>query len=589
MLTQLRQQSQSFLIYILFGILIVVFIFFFGPQAEGWQPGQQTRRDPSEWAARAGAQEASGQEVTLWMLRQERYNLLDDDALANPGVRREAATQILEQLMLEDRARSAGLRASESEVTEFITSKRTGDLPLFSDRSGTFDYKRFQSGVTQGLGASAATYRRAKARELVVGRYIDFLNAQVKVSDKAVRDAWERAKRTWNLEYVKVDPADYADQAGTPTPEEGAAYAKANADEISKYYDAHKRTYDNDKEVRVSRLLLRPAKGSDDQAKAELRKQLEALRVKATADGADFEAIVKESSQGAFKDAGGDMGWQVKGNADYDFFAALNKGDVTEIKESPFGLWFVHAADVKPAVKRSLDDARDEIGVILAQTGKRTAAARKVADEMLTQLKAGKPFAEVAPPLAPAKPENEEQETPEGETPEDGEEKVEEPPPAPEPQVKVTGAFSHDRPAWKEIPGIGESETLARLLPELTAEKPLVEQVLEIGGALYLVKLRERKEPDPAKFSTEKKIYQNRLSRGLSDQLFGRWRDTVYGPTRGRALQARFGGRSGALLASLPAPGTTSTARLNDKAFPPVAVAPPGGRKKSAPSSQPSN
>ena len=579
MLTQLRQQSQSFLIYILFGILIVVFIFFFGPQAEGWQPGQATR-DPSQWAARAGTQEATGQEVTLWMLRQERYGLLDDDALSNPGVRREAATQILEQLMLEDRARGAGLRASESEVTEYITSKQNTDLPLFSDRSGTFTYERFQSGVSQGLGASPATYRRAKGRELVVNRYIDFLNAQVKVSDKAVRAAWDRAKRTWNLEYVKIDPADYADQAGTPTAEEGEAYAKANADEVAKYYEANKRTYDNEKEVRVSRLLLRVKKDGGDTAKADTRKALEALRVKATAEGADFEAIVKESSEGAFKDAGGDMGWQVKGNADYAFFAALEKGTVSEIKESPFGLWFVRATDVKPAVKRSLDEVRGEIGAILAGTGKRKAAARKVADEMLAQLKAGKPFAEVAPPLAPATPDapdDEGEKKDDGEAKADGEETAavdEEPPPAPEPQVKVTGAFNEDRPAWKEIPGIGESEALARQLPTLTAEKPLVDSVLEVGDALYVVKLRERKEPDAANFAEEKKLYETRLSRGLSEQFFGRWRDTVYGPTRGRALQARFGGRSGALLASLPAPGTSSTARLNDKAYPPAAPAP---------------
>jgi len=574
MLTQLRQQSQSFLIYILFGILIVVFIFFFGPQAEGWQPGQ-AGTNPADWAARAGQQEASGQEVTLWLLRQERYGLLDDDALSNPGVRREAATQVLEQLVLEDRARAAGLRASEEELTEFITSKRNNDLPLFTDRSGTFDYKRFQSGVSQGLGASPMTYRRAKARELVIQRYLDFLGSQVKVSEKSVRSAWDRAKRTWNLEYVQINPADYADQAGEPTPAEGAAFATANADAVSKYYDEHKGEYDRDKEVRVSRVLLRTPK-DDDAAKAEVKKKLEALRTKAMAEGTDFAALVREGSEGAFKDAGGDMGWQVKGNSDYEFFAALKANEISEIKASPFGLWFVKATGVKPAVNKPLATVRDEIGVILARTGKQKAAARKVAEQMLAQLRTGKAFEDVAPPLPAPAPEPEA-------AGEDGEKQATSEAPPPEPQIKATGAFNVDRPAWKNIPGIGESETLARKLPSLTKENPLVDEILEIEDALYVVKLRERKEPDPKKFGDEKTVYEKRLARGLNDQLFGSWRDFVFGPTRARSMQLRFGGRSGALLASLPAPGATSTARLNDKAFPVAAAAPLKGAPGSPP------
>lgn len=571
MLTQLRQQSQSFLIYILFGILIVVFIFFFGPQAEGWQPGQSPQHT-ADWAARAGNQEASGQEVRMWLGRQVRYGLMESEDVGNPGVRREAATQILEQLVLEDRARAAGMRAGDGEVTEFITSKKNGDLPLFTDRTGNFSYDRFKDNVSQGLGGSPAVYRRTKERELVVNRYVDFLGAQVKVSEKAVRAAWDRAKRTWNLAYVQIEAEDYAEQAGEPTPEEAEAYGKANAADVEKYYADHKAEYDHDKEVRVSRLLLRAASDATDEAKAELRKKLEGLRQEALAEGADFVALVKANSEGAFKDAGGDMGWQVKGNADYPFFSGLEEGAVSEIKESPFGLWFVRATAVKPAVKKSIDDARAEISVILARTDKRKSAARKVATEMLAQLKAGKPFEEVAPPLPTAAPE-----------PQEGEEASE--PPPPEPQVKLTGAFSADRTDWTEIPGIGESEKLAKRLPELTAESPLVDEVLEIGDALFVVRLRERIEPDESKFAEEKKVYENRLKRQLDDQLFGSWRDFVYGPTRNRAVQMRFAGRSGALLASLPAPGATSTARLNDKAFPIAATA----STKAIPSGQPTN
>ncbi len=566
MLTKLREQSQSFLIYILFGILIVVFIFFFGPQAEGWQPGQVTR-NPTEWAARVGELEAPRQEVTLWMLRQERFGLLDDQQLSDDGIRREAATQVLEQLALEDRARKAGMRASDNEVTAYITSKDNPDLPLFSDRGGNFEYKSFQTGVTQGLGATIPVYRRAKERELVVNTYVDFLASQLRVPEPAVKEAWARAKLTWNLEYVQVNPEDYADQGAEPTLEEGSAWAAAHAKEVSEYYEANKKKYDHGKELRVSRLLKKVPADGGDEAKAKVRAELDALRAKAQEEGTDFAALVQESSEGAFKDQGGDMGWQVEGNADYAFFASLEAGQVSEIKDSPFGLWFVKVTEVKPAVKKSLEEAKAEIGQALAREGKKQDAAKKVAEEILAQLKAGKSFAEAAPPLpAPAPAE-----------PAAGEGTSEEPPP-PEPRVKATGAFSADRPDWNTIPGIGESPALAARLDALTAKAPLVGEVLEIDGSFFVVRLTERVEPDEAKFAEERGVYETRLRRQLGGDFFGRWSDHVFGWTRNRLMQKSFGGGAGgALLASLPQPGE-GAAQLNETAFPkpaaPAAAAP---------------
>ncbi len=556
MLTKLRQQSQSFLIYILFGILIVVFVFFFGPQAEGWQPGGGNAIT-NDWAARYDGEEVSSKEVRMWMLRQERFRQLDRDGLNNPVLKREAATQLLEQLVLEQRARKMGIAVGEEAIAEHIASKRNEDRFLFADRAGEFRYQAFVDGVTQGFGSSLDTYRRHKERKLVVDRYMTFLRAQVKVSEREVKAAWALATESWNLAYLEFDPATYSAEVAAPTAEDGAAFAKANAEKVKKYYEDNKKTYVHGKEVRVRRILLRVGKDADDAAKALVRSKLQGLLVEAKAPNADFAAIAKKSSEGSFAKQGGDMGWQIEGNADYDFYAKLEKGALSEIKESPFGLWFAKAEDVKPALKRSLEEATNEIGLELAKVEGARKAAKAAADAALAKVKGGTKLAEavaVKPAPAPA---------PEGETPE-GEKPVSEPPPSP---VKKTGSFNGDRFDFASIPGIGKSAALAKKLDGLTKEAPLVGEVVEVEDKFFVVQLEERVKPDEAKYAEEREQHENRLKGRRVQALFGNWSDFVYGATRQRAAFRAFGGGGGAVLASIPAPGTGG-AQLNSIAYP---------------------
>ena len=76
MLTDLREKSQSFLVYILFGILIFVFIFFFGPQADGLMQGQTRPVDPNDWAVQVNGEEIPVREIEVSVRRYERSPFL---------------------------------------------------------------------------------------------------------------------------------------------------------------------------------------------------------------------------------------------------------------------------------------------------------------------------------------------------------------------------------------------------------------------------------------------------------------------------------------------------------------------------------
>lgn len=518
------------MIFILFGILIFVFIFFFGPQSQGVQGGREIV-DPSGWAARINGEVVTQREVTLGVRRQMMFYRRDN----GPALKRDVLGQLVDLRLIEQRARKAGITASDEEVDAFIVSRRNSDAPLFYTAEGRFDAENFDSQLTQ-LGANSEQYREAKRIELIVQRYIAMLSSQVKVTEVEAREQFDRSKRTWTLEYIAVDPSTV--EATDATAEEGAAFAKANPEKIKAFYDSRLKDYKRGKEIRLRRILVKQPK--DDAGKAAARKKIDGLLAQARAEGADFAALASEHSEGFYKKNGGDMGWQSKENSaksDYEVFAALEKGAISDVRENLAGLWIVKAEDIKPAVDRTLEQVTAEIGVKLAKGDRQKAAAMVEAKALLAAAKTAKTLAEAIPAAA------------EGE--------------AVKYAVKTTSAIRQDRLASNRIPGIGESEALAQRLTTLTEASPLINDVLEINDALYVVRLKERTEPKADEFAKEKDALIQRIMGARMQALFGQWQQLLFGPASRRDQMKQFGG--GALFAELYTGADTA---INEAIFP---------------------
>lgn len=557
MLTDLREKSQSFLIYILFGILIVVFIFFFGPQSEGCQPNAAKVRNLSSWAADVNGETVTQREVEISVRRQALLNRNFDDSKMDQ-LRRDTVDQVVEQALMEQRARSMGLAIGDTALSQYIVGEKNPDSPLFRDRDGNFSPKNYRDQLTQLLGATTDSYRRAKEREVLVSRYLTFLISQVKVSDAEVRAAYDRAKRTWNLEYVVFDPASETTVQAALAPEI-AAFAEKNTDAIKTYYDANQKTYQRGKEVKIRRVLVKKPSDGGVQALADAKKKAEGLLADVQKPDADFAEIAKAQSEGYYKKSSGDMGWQTAETTSKDNFAVyekLTKGQISTLQESAIGFWFVKAEDIKPAVSTSLEQAKTEIaGTLLAQAAKSNAAKSK-ADALFQRAKTGQTLTALTLPPTPLV-------TPTEEAGEDGA-AAPAPTPAPpaESPVKTTGPFSDDRPVWSRIPGIGKSEVIAAKLDALTPEKPLFDEVLEIEEKFYVVRLRERAEPSDDGFSAEKDDFSQRLRFGRINRLFGNWRGILFGAVSQREFIRKVQG--GAMLAT----ATSPKVKINEADYP---------------------
>ena len=571
MLTELREKSQSFIIYILFGILIFVFVFFFGPQADGCMSPSTGAAPRVGWAADVNGEEITQQRVESVLRSQllsARDNIGDSEF---DSLRREALMQLIEQTVLSQRAASLGIAVSEDEISRHIIDKeKNPEFVLFTNRDGEFDYGNYRDQVTQRLGMNVVGYREAKRRQLSISHLLDFLGSQVVVSDSEVKEAYDRSETKWTLEYVAVGLDAFADLP-EPTAADGETYAKAHPDDVQQYYDDNKSKYDRDKEIQVRRILLKTTNEQSEADKSAIKAKVEELLVKSRVPGADFAAIAKESSEGFYKTSGGDMGWKTKENSsaeDYAVYSTLAKGEISDLQESGIGFWFVKADDVKEPIKKTLDKVRGEIGLVLAAENRKKDAARKTAQQYLAKAKAGTSFEDIVNADVKAQPTPEPPPAPApGEEGDDAEPNVVAVSPAPEPrfQVELTASFNDQRAKWDTIPRIGKSEALARALPTLTADKPLFEQVVETDDQFFVVRLHERVDPDSEKFEEEKVKIANRLRRQRESLFFGRWQTTVFGPVRSRATFRKFG--TGALALTLPNPGSDPNISVNTEAF----------------------
>jgi parvulin-like peptidyl-prolyl isomerase len=561
MISDLREKSQNFAIYLMFGILIFVFIFFFGPQSDGCNPAKGGATHRAGWAATVGGQTITQQEVEIIVRRM--LNTRERDEAGIERLRHDCLMQLIDQYTVAARAEALGLAVSEVEVTRYIVKK--GENPDFMDyakRDGTFDYERWVDWVHQALGTTPDDYRKLVGRELLIKKYLEFLGNQVQVADAEVRAAFDRAERTWNVEYLTFDAADVTLDAAAPvmSAAEATAWADAHTAEVQKYYDDNKAQYDRDKEIKIRRITVKVAKDADPTkaaaAKDEAKKKIEELLAAAKAPGADFVALAKDKSEDSFKDEGGDMGWQSRENTspeNYDVFAKLEVGQVSDVQEAPFGFWFAKADEIRAPMKKTLAEVKGDIALILAADSKRAEQAKAKAVAALEAAKGGKAFANIlhgdTPPPPPPAP---------------GSENAESTPP-PAPTAPETGEINEDRLSFDPI--FGKSKELAKLLPTLTMEKPLVEQVFEIEGKFVIVKLKARKDPSDADFDSRKNDYVQRLRQDRQEAILGPWQAMLIGTPRYRQQARQMTAASG-LVDSLPEPGKDTGIEINAEAFP---------------------
>ncbi|GKR77442.1 peptidylprolyl isomerase [Aeromonas caviae] len=326
---------------------------------------------------------------------------------ANPDYmkqfRRGVLDRLIDQALIDDKARSLGLRVSDEQIKQAIVA-----MPEFAE-NGKFSNDRYLQ-LIRRAGMTPEMFRDSLRQDMVRQQ----LMGAVLGSEFALKGEAEQLDRLYNqtrdLRLIRLAASAYVDGIEVSDAEVEQFY-KANSarfmnDETVKvdyllldaanlgknikvteqdaqdYYDQHQDLFQRPERRQVAHILI--PFGKDEKAAEQ---KAEAVLAKAKA-GDDFAALAKADSSDTFSaKKGGELDWFEKGVMDPAFekaaFALAKAGDLSAVVKSPFGFHIIKLLAVEPAkTKPFVDVMSDTIARLQSEKAKEQffAQQQKMAD-----------------------------------------------------------------------------------------------------------------------------------------------------------------------------------------------------------------
>ena len=405
MLRLMRKQAGSWVIKILLGAIVIVFIF--------WGVGS--------FRSQRGGRVAlvNGDQITLDEYREAYDNLieqlrrrfggnLDEDMLKQLQVKRQALNQLIDNKLLVQEAKRLKFRVSKKELADAILN-----ITAFQ-RAGIFDSRLYRD-VLDRLKMTPEAFEEAQKNAMLIDKLKTLVTSSAKISDQEALEWFNWINASVNIDYVFFSPNRYKDIH--PSDEEiktffenhkenyktdamvKVRYLNFNPDtfrskvvlsdeEIREYYDENLETFKIPKTVEARHILLRVNQDADPETVKKTKDR--ALHIlKLAKEGKDFAELAKQYSEGPTRDKGGYLGKfkkdaMVKPFADVAF--SLKAGEISEPVRTQFGWHLIKVEKVNDASVTSFDDAKKDIQKKLTDDMAKSLAydeAEAVSDEAL--------------------------------------------------------------------------------------------------------------------------------------------------------------------------------------------------------------
>ena len=477
MLDFLRKKKRSWIITILLGLIIVVFIAFYG--------GSQQPTGVTSHVAEVNGESISQREFIVHYQRAvERYREMfkgsfTPELLKNLNIKQSLLEEMIEARLVLQEARRLGLTATDEELMNAIA-----EVPEFQV-NGRFNKERYIQ-LLRANRLTPAQFEEDQRKQLTIQRLLGVLADAAHVTEAEVRERYRFEQEKINLQFIRFSATDYLAEVKI-TDEDIQKFYDRNKEslkeplkvqveyipysfeqfsgpvqltdkEVEDYYNANRATkFTTPKQAKVRYIMIRLDTGAD--AKQKEAAQVRANRIVAEARGGkNFAELAKKESQDPSAEKGGEIGWLNQGQLpealDKQIFA-LAKGEISEPIETPVGFHIVKVEDIKEEKTLSLAEAKPVITRELnLEKGKYEAA--KSADRDREKAASGNDLPKLAQDSGLS--------------------------------LKTTRLFSEG----EVLPEIGPTQDFYKNALSLRANE--VSSVIEGPNAYYILKVKERKE-----------------------------------------------------------------------------------------------
>ena len=511
MLQFMRKHAQSWLIKVLLGLIIVVFVLYFG--STRW-------REPAEAVVTVG-----DRVIAFGDYRKEYQNLLDmyrqrlganltEDVVKSLNLKQQALDNLVNQAVLMMKAEEMGIRVSDEEVRAVIAMQ-----PAFQ-RDGVFDARRYEQ-LLRYQRMSPEEFEALQKKSLMTAKLQDIFRQGVKVSEQEMQDIQRMQSERINVELFKL-PAR-------------ACRGKVSAarEDLEKYYADRKDDFRVPARAQV-KILSFPAEsyaGKVDVSAEEIRSTYEANKGKMppvkgqpppldAVKGRIAEELRLQKAMGVAAESAKKAHDTIYQEENFDAYAAKNglrvqetgffsarelpaelrqvrdvenqifntrTGEITPVLSSPRAHYVIRVTARKDAVTPPFDEVRKDVEERWA-AGEAQKICRKEAEAALERIRKGEDFRAVAR--------------------EKGAEIVE------------TGLFA----PGAEIPKAGSSQELINAVFQLSEKTPYPSEVYATGdGTLVIPRFKERKRVEDGSWEKQKDILKVILLRAKEAEYFQAW------------------------------------------------------------------
>ncbi|MDK2956315.1 MAG: peptidyl-prolyl cis-trans isomerase [Desulfovibrionales bacterium] len=414
MLDLMRKHASGWLVKIIFGLIIIVFV--------AWGVNFTAKND--NVVAYVNEEPITVREFghaydqSLRRLKAQSPQVTSED-LKKAQFKQAVLARLINTRLMEQQAQSLGLDVSATEIRQVIQS-----IPAFQNEDRRFDFDRYKAVLAQE-GQSAPQFENSMRQDYVVQRLMSYLGLPGIATDAQARNLYDYLLQKAVVEYVLFDAKEFLDKTAVKdeeitefyqnnqelfvkpaqiqinylsfTPEDLASSETIPDEDIKAYYETHQAQFTHPESVKVRHILIAVDEDASPQdvqkAKEKAEKLLARLKI-----GADFAKIAEKNSDGPSAERGGEIGWMTRGQMVKPFEDAafeLQPGQISDPVRTRFGWHLIKIEEHEPEGVSPLEKVRNEIRDILAeeQASDRVTA---LLDKAMEQASAGAKLEDIA-------------------------------------------------------------------------------------------------------------------------------------------------------------------------------------------------
>jgi len=380
MLRFLRQNATNWLIKIILGAIVVVFVF--------WGVGS-FRSQRKDRVALVNGETIGSKEYReaynniIEQLSQRLGNNLNDDMLKMLNVKGQALDMLIDKKLMLQEATKFDLRVTDNELADAIRQ-----IEAFQT-DGKFDSQIYKNVLNQNR-LTPEEFELIRKEAMIIEKIRSFILSNVKISEQEAIECFKWENTSVNVDFVLFEPGRYDDINPTIDeinsffedhkesykidamikvrylrfdPDAYKSIIETTAEEIHDHYENNIEQFKTEKTIEARHILLKLDPNSNPETVEKKRKA--ALDIfKLAREGIDFDELAKQYSECPSKVEGGYLG-ELKKNAMVKPFAEkafqMKTGEISEPVRTQYGWHIIKVEKVNEETAVSFKNAADKI------------------------------------------------------------------------------------------------------------------------------------------------------------------------------------------------------------------------------------